>query len=316
MSAFPRPAFVFAALVAAAVPLAAQIQGTLHTDTIMIVNHDTQSQSAPAGQDISNGLTLDATASTGWGRLTVTFESSPTTGLKYVHQTSLRASSPTKSSTGPHSTRMVVRSPTPVTGNLRLKFFLDLGFNVSHSVLVDIDDDGSIDFTHQTGQIVNIARTIDPQRPLVIRTTEQSFTTGGTGTAQGGGALTIEFRPIGPCTYRGIGAGCGPTLTVRNTFTPNTFQADLAGGPPAGQGAAILLLGFNRLQFQWPGTSCFLWTDAPLFVNLALDAGGNATFTHTLRTQSHVVFNLQAVTADFTGTPALFFSNAVEATCN
>jgi hypothetical protein len=305
-----------AALVLAA-PLAAQSSASLWTDTTMVVhaNGVTRQWLSNTRLDPYGGILAAATIGA-MARTNIQWSSAPDGTVTYQHIEDMQVSDEVSgsASVGSHRTRMHLTTSVQIAGRLIVDWQPGINRgNGSITVQVDVDSNGSADFTGtMSGPAQREFFVVLGTSGRTIRTTTQ----GALGANRFGftqGTLTITWDPLPPCGFSELGAGCGPTLTALNSIDGNV-DVILDGGPPGPAGRAALFLGFNGLVFQIPGTNCFLHTEIPIVANLVLDAAGRATLRVPILVRP-VTFNMQAATLDFV-TPAIQTTNAIRASCN
>ena len=128
----------------------------------------------------------------------------------------------------------------------------------------------------------------------------------------------LPAQRIQPCQFTRINPTCGPIYTGVDRILSSTtaqyhvFQLTVTSAPVSAPG--ILAFSMKQVNFQWPGTKCFLLVDptAILLLPFNSDASGNAKTQFTVKgALSGTVFSQTAF--DNGGSPVT--SNAQQIVC-
>ena len=241
--------------------------------------------SSPQGVQV--GQTTGPSCST-LGSANVTFAGGASTARTTFVNTATCHNGPSciignESSAGPHSVRVSLSSPVPVTGHVLVSMSGSTGIgymsNAVASWRIDVGDDRSVESSG--GISGNGSASGFVERPLVlgpvpsnilleahVRARAYPFL----GSASANMTLTVDFR-AGPGRLSTIGAPCGPQLvgTLRRNGTASDLRLDASSTVRAPN--AFLLVGTQALSLALPPTGCVLRTDPILAAPVTMTNG-------------------------------------------
>jgi len=203
------------------------------------------------------------------------------------------------------------------TVTLRTSVF---GNGTAYGALVDINNDGKVEFTGSQTSFVSrqLTGAIGPAG-LPIRISSGGLT--GSQNQQRrvfGGAITIEVRPISTCTATAYGVGCiaGPKLSARMTWDHEIqlrSQQELANAP------AFVGIGTKQLSLPLPTVlpSCLLHTDLLAVLLTRTDNSRVATLKIPIPKSLKATANVQMFTVQqpFPGFWDVRSTNGLQVTC-
>ncbi|MHC4516824.1 MAG: hypothetical protein ACYTGW_23015 [Planctomycetota bacterium] len=118
------------------------------------------------------------------------------------------------------------------------------------------------------------------------------------------------------CTFKKIGASCGPVLSGREKVAGGTHIVTFSVTNAPKTAPGLLVLGLKPLNFQFPGTKCYLHLDPILAFGINTDDKGKASRTFARHKDLKLTVLVQVGLEDLKHNQPLETSNALKVVCN
>ena len=130
-------------------------------------------------------------------------------------------------------------------------------------------------------------------------------------------ALAVAL-PLGAqtkCTFTPTGKSCGPRLSGSEKIANGTHIVTLRVVHAPATSHGLLVIGYQPLAFQFPGTNCFLHVNPLIFIGINSDAKGHASRTFARHQDLKGMVLVQTGFEDLKHHQPLKTSNAVKIVC-